>query len=122
MDNKRIEYIVDKDNNVVVAEIKNCYLDAEEMLNEKFVANVTSGFRIDNNYKRYTKFDMNRNYKAVARLHPDDEWNEGRGKAVATDKLTETYHHSMNKRLELYADAFRKIADNIDKYLARQHN
>ena len=122
MDNKRIEYVVDKDNNVVVAEIKNCYLDAEEMLNEKFVASVTSGFRIDNSYKRFTKFDMNRNYKAVARLHPDDEWDEQRGKVIATDKLTETYHHSMNKRLALYADAFRKIADNIDRYLVKQHN
>ena len=122
MDNKRIEYIVDKDNSVVVAEIKNCYMDAENMLNEKFIPSVTSGFRVDNNYKRYTKFDMNRNYKAVARLHPDDEWDERRGKVVATDKLTETYHHSMNKRLALYAEAFRKIADNIDKYLAKQHN
>jgi hypothetical protein len=122
MNNKRIKYVVDKDNDVVVAEIKNCYFDAECMMNEKFIPNVTSGFRINNNCQRNTKFDMNRNYKAVAHLHPDDEWNEQRGKAVATDKLTETYHNSMNKRLAQYADSFRKIADSIDKYLAKQHN
>lgn len=78
MDNKRVKYVVDKDNGVVVAEIKDCWEDAEDMLNKKFIPSVTSGFNIYN-IPKITKFDMNRNYRAVARLHPDDEWNENRG-------------------------------------------
>lgn len=120
MDNKRVNYITDKDNGVVVAEIDGCYFDAENMINNKFIPCVTSGMQISNTYK-YSKFDMNRKYKAVAKLHPEDEWNEQRGKAIACDRLTETYHNSMNKRLAKYVDDFRKIADNIEKYLNDRH-
>lgn len=119
MNNNRASYIIDKGNNVVVAEITGCLFDAEDMMNNRFIPSVTSGFQLANTGKN--KFDMNRNYKAVAKLHPDDQWDEKRGKKIANDKLTELYHHSMNKRLAKYANDFRKIADNIDKYLEDRH-
>lgn len=119
MDYERASYIIDKGNNVVVAEIDNCLFDAEDMMNKRFIPSVTSGFQVSNVGRN--KFDMNRNYKAVAKLHPDDQWDEKRGKKIANDKLTEVYHHSMNKRLAKYAKDFRKIADNIDKYLEDRH-
>lgn len=119
MDYKRVGYIIDKGNNVVVAEIDGCLFDAEDMMNNRFIPSVTSGLHVSNVGKN--KFDMNRNYKAVAKLHPDDQWDEKRGKKIANDKLTEVYHHSMNKRLAKYAKDFRKIADNIDKYLEDRH-
>lgn len=119
MNNNRASYIIDKGNNVVVAEITGCLFDAEDMMNNRFIPSVTSGFQLANTGKN--KFDMNRNYKAVAKLHPDDQWDENRGKKIANDKLTELYHHSMNKRLAKYANDFRKIADNIDKYLEDRH-
>jgi hypothetical protein len=119
MDNNRASYIIDKGNNVVVAEITGCLFDAEDMMNNRFIPSVTSGFQLANTGRN--KFDMNRNYKAVAKLHPDDQWDEKRGKKIANDKLTEVYHHSMNKRLAKYAKDFRKIADNIDKYLEDRH-
>lgn len=119
MDYKRVGYIIDKGNNVVVAEIDGCLFDAEDMMNNRFIPSVTSGFQLANTGRN--KFDMNRNYKAVAKLHPDDQWDEKRGKKIANDKLTEVYHQSMNKRLAKYAKDFRKIADNIDKYLEDRH-
>lgn len=119
MDYKRVGYIIDKGNNVVVAKIDGCIFDAEDMMNNRFIPSVTSGFQIANT--GMNKFDMNRNYKVVAKLHPDDQWDEKRGKKIANDKLTEVYHQSMNKRLAKYAKDFRKIADNIDKYLEDRH-
>ena len=119
MDNNWVCYIIDKGNKVVVAEITGCLFDAEDMMNNRFIPSVTSGFHLANTGGN--KFDMNRNYKAVAKLHPDDQWDEKRGKKIAHDKLTELYHHSMNKRLAKYANDFRKIADNIDKYLEDRH-
>ena len=119
MNNNRASYIIDKGNNVVVAEITGCLFDAEDMMNNRFIPSVTSGFHLANTGNN--KFDMNRNYKAVAKLHPDDQWDEKRGKKIAHDKLTELYRHSMNERLAKYANDFRKIADNIDKYLEDRH-
>ena len=119
MDNKRVNYISDKNNGVVVAEINGCFSDAADVINDKFIPSVTSGFTLYNSYR--SKFDMNRKYKAVARLHPEDEWDEQRGKIIACDRLTEAYHNSMNKRLALYAEDFRKIADNIEQYLNERH-
>ena len=119
MNNNRASYIIDKGNNVVVAEITGCLFDAEDMMNNRFIPSVTSGFHLADTCSN--KLEMNRKYKAVAELHPDDQWDEKRGKKIAHDKLTEVYHHSMNKRLAKYAKDFRKIADNIDKYLEDRH-
>lgn len=119
MNNKRVNYVVNEKNGIVAAEIKKCTDDVEDMMNERFIPCVTSSFTVSNRF--YSKYDMNHKYRAVARLHPEDEWDENRGKVIATNKLTEVYHESMNKRLTKYADDFRKIADNIDKYLADRH-
>ena len=123
MDNDRVKFMVDRDNKVVVAEIKSCTFDALELVNRKFVSNTTSGIEINvGDLLRNPKFEMNHSYKAVARLRDGDEWDEQVGKAVALDKLTEVYHNGVNKRLENYSTYLRKIADNIDAYLAKQHN
>lgn len=119
MDNNRVTYVVDKQNKVCVAEIKDVAFAAEDMLNDRIIPCVTSGFRVHNSM--ISKYNMNYNYKAVAKLHPDDVWDEERGKKIANDKLTERYHNSVNNRLAKYASDFRKIADSIDKYLADRH-
>ena len=117
MNNGRVKYIVNKNQGVVVAEIDQCKYDAEYMMNDRFIPDVTSSFTVSNTFNKTPRHNMNVKYKAVARLHPEDEWDEQRGKIVATNKLTESYHNSMNKRLARYAEDFRKIADNIEKYL-----
>ena len=123
MDSKRVKYTIDRDNKVVVAEIKNCTFDAVDLVNRKFVSNTTSGIEINvGDLLRNPKFEMNHSYKAVARLRDGDEWNEQIGMDVARNKLTEAYHNGVNKRLANYATYLRKIADNIDTYLKKQHN
>ena len=123
MDNQRVKYTIDRNNNIIVAEIKSCTFDALDLVNRKFVANTTSGIVITvGAILRNPKFEMNHSYKAVARLRDGDEWDEQVGKAVALDKLTEVYHNGVNKRLANYSTYLRKIADNIDEYLAKQHN
>lgn len=123
MNNERVKYTVDKSNGVVIAEINKTMFDALNFVNRKFVQNVTSGIEITTgDIWRNPKFEMNHKYKAVARLRPGDEWDEKRGKDVALDKLTEVYHNGLNKRLANYATYLRKIADNIEEYLAKQHN
>ena len=119
MDNKRVNFVVNEKNGIVAAEIERCAYDAEDMINDRFIPCVTSGFMV--NSRLHSKYSMNYKYRAVARLHPEDKWDENRGKVVANNKLTEVYHDSMNKRLAKYADDFRKIADNIDKYLAERN-
>lgn len=120
MDNNRVSYIVDEKNGICVAEINNCSFDAERMVNERFIPCVTSKIQISNDFFT-SKYNMNRKYKAVAKLHPEDKWDEKRGIKIANDKLTELYHASLNKHLSKYADDFRRIADNIDKYLEDRH-
>lgn len=120
MDNKRVNFVVNEKNGIVAAEINGCAWDVEAMMNDRFIPCVTSDFTVSNKYA-CGKYGMNFKYRAVARLHPEDEWDEHRGKVVATNKLTEAYHDSMNKRLAKYAEDFRKIADNIDKYLTDRH-
>lgn len=121
MNNRRVNYVVNEKNGIVAAEIKGCVYDAEAMINDRFIPCVTSGLTVSCSPYGNRKYDMNYKYRAVARLHPEDEWDENRGKVVATNKLTEAYHESMNKRLAKYADDFRKIADNIDQYLKDRH-
>lgn len=119
MDNKRVNFVVNEKNGIVAAEIERCGYDAEDMINDRFIPCVTSGFMVSN--RLHSKYGMNYKYRAVARLHPEDQWNEQRGKVVATNKLTEVYHDSMNKRLAKYAEDFRKIAENIEQYLKDRH-
>ena len=120
MNNKRVNFVVNEKNGVVAAEIKNCVWDAEAMMNDRFIPGITSSFTVSN--KCYDdRHNMNFKYRAIARLHPEDEWHENRGKTVAVNKLTETYHNSLNKRLAKYAEDFRKIADNIEQYLTDRH-
>lgn len=119
MDNNRVSFAIDKENGVVVSTIDGCMFDAEYMMNHRFIPCVTSKITVNNDF--CSKYNMNRKYKAVARLHPEDKWDEKRGMKIANDKLTETYHASLNRRLAKYADDFRKIADNIDKYLEDRH-
>lgn len=120
MNNNRVNFVVNEKHGIVAAEIKDCVWDAEAMMNDRFIPSVTSSFTVSNKYAN-DRHNMNFKYRALARLHPEDQWDENRGKVVAVNKLTEVYHESMNKRLAKYADDFRKIAENIEQYLKDRH-
>lgn len=98
MNNTRVKYNVLPAVGIVTAEIEGCSFDAINMFNDRFMSNSTSSMKL-----QATKFDerflMPFKFKAVARLHPDDKWDERIGKRVALDHLTEKYHWSLNKHL-----------------------
>lgn len=117
MDKTRVKYIVDEKNGIVVAEIDGCRYDAIHELNNRFIPNVTSGIDVDWDFGN-RKFLMKDKYRAIARCHEDDTWNEEFGKRVACAKLTDVYHRSMNKRLNLFVTKFSRIIDDITAYLS----
>lgn len=117
MNKTRVKYIVDEKNGIVVAEIDGCRYDAIEELNRRFIPNVTSGIDIVWNYGNH-KFLMKDKYRAIAKCHKDDTWDAEFGKRIACAKLTDVYHRSMNKRLNLFVSKFSRIIDGITTYLA----
>ena len=116
MDKTRVKYIVDEKNGIVVAEIDHCRYDAIEELNSRFIPNVTSGIEVWS--KGNPKFLMKDKYRAVAKCHKEDTWDAEFGKRVACAKLTDVYHRSMNKRLNLFATKFSRIVGEISAYLS----
>ena len=117
MDKTRVNYIVDEKNGVVVAEINNCRYDAIEKLNSRFIPNTTSGITVFPT-GWFSKFAMNNKYRAVAKKHPDDEWNETTGKREALNKLTDIYEAALNRRLALFMQKFDRIVGEVADYLS----
>jgi hypothetical protein len=117
MDKTRVNYIVDETNGVVVAEIDGCRYDAIEELNNRFIPNVTSGIMVAWDFNN-RKFLMKDKYRAVAKCHEEDTWDEDFGKRVACAKLTDVYHRSMNKRFNLFVAKFSRIIEEVSDYLS----
>lgn len=117
MDKTRVKYIVDETNRIVVAEIDGCRFDAVEELNNRFIPNVTSGIVVAWDFNN-CKFMMKDKYRAVAKCHEEDTWDAEFGKRVACAKLTDVYHRSMNKRLNLFAAKFSRIVAEVSNYLS----
>ena len=117
MDKTRVNYIVDEKNRIVVAEIYGCRHDAIEELNNRFIPNVTSGIITSWDYNN-CKFLMKDKYRAVAKCHEEDIWDAEFGKRVACAKLTDVYHRSLNKRLNLFVAKFSRIVNEVSDYLS----
>lgn len=117
MDKTRVTYIVDEKNGIVVAEINGCRHDAIEKLNNRFIPNITSGITVSP-IGWFSKFAMNYKYRAVAKKHPDDEWNETIGKREALNKLTDVYEAALNRRLALFMQKFDQIVGDVAAYLS----
>jgi hypothetical protein len=117
MDKTRVKYIVDEKNGIVVAEIDGCRHDAIEELNRRFIPNITSGIGVMWDFGN-PKFLMKDKYRAVAKCHAEDTWDAEFGKRVACAKLTDVYHRSMNKRLNLFVTKFSRIVGEISDYLS----
>lgn len=115
----RVTFKVFPEHRVVVAEISNCTYDAKDTINS-IVASSTSAFCIVS-----CRFDeqllMDYSYKAVARCHPEDEFNEEAGKKIALKKLAEAYNKSLNKHVAAYLKHFEATTENLHSYLAKRH-
>jgi hydroxymethylpyrimidine pyrophosphatase-like HAD family hydrolase len=114
MNHNRVEYKVIPENRVVIATIKNTSGDALREFNKKFLSNATADLMLMAHTSE--KFRMKNSYKSVARCHPEDVFDENKGKAIALKKLSEKYNKSLDKRLAHIMVAFDKTLETMDKY------
>lgn len=116
MDNKRVKYVVVKDKGIVRAVISDCEYDAIYAFNKKFMLPSTHSLGMIINCDN-EKFTMPYQFSAVARLHPEDEWNEEVGKDIALKKLSEKYNKSLDRHLSNMFDTLISVMGKMSTYL-----
>ena len=79
MNIERVKYVVVKDKGIVRAIISGCEYDAFEAFHKKIMLPSTHYLALCANGD-HEKFVMPYQFSAVARLHPEDEWDEETGK------------------------------------------
>ena len=97
-----IKYVVIPERREVVAMINDTAYSAieriEKLCNKYFPENSVGVFPI------YTKYKMPYRFKAIAKCHPSDEWDEEVGKQVAREKVLNNYYNSLDKRVEEFVN------------------
>lgn len=116
MNNNRVNYIVIKDKGIVRATITECEYDAFAEFNVKFMF-PSSGYLTLLPCDAHDKFIMPYQFTAVAKLHPEDEWDEEVGKKIALKKLTEKYNQSLDKHMANMYDVLSRVMDKAAIYL-----
>lgn len=118
MDNTRVEYKVMPEQGIVIARIYGTDHDAIDTFNRKFFANTTSALSVVREYWNNDngRFTMPRSFKAIARCHPEDVFDEEKGKKIALNKLSEKYNHSLDKHLANIMLVLDKTLKNMDEY------
>lgn len=119
MNKNRVIYSVFPEHKIVVAEIRGCELDAVNIVNGRFVPHATSALHVGVNYYD-ERFVMPYKFKGVAKCHEDDVFDVEVGKRIALNKLTETYHKSLNTHLWNYTKYLSDGVDNIVDYLEKR--
>jgi hypothetical protein len=104
MNHNRVTYKVIPEHRVVIAEIDSTDFDALREFNDKYLAHSTSALRLRVD-KYDEKFLMPHSFKAVARCHPEDEFDIEKGKRIALDRLADKYTNSLNRHLNNYIRA-----------------
>ena len=116
MDISRVEFKELPEHGIIIAEIRGTARDAMDEFNDKFLAQSTSSLSLW--AERYDeKFLMPRMFRAVARKHPDDEWNVEFGKRIALNKLIDKYEASKNKHLANIMVYMDKTLETLSKSL-----
>ena len=118
MDNTRVEYKVIPEKRIVIANIYGTEHDAIDIFNGKFFANTTSALSIVREYWNHDngRFTMPRSFKAVARCHPEDVFDEEKGKKIALNKLSEKYNRSLDKHLANIMLVLDRTLKTMDHY------
>ena len=117
MDVSRVEYLHFPEQGIVVAKIAGCTWDALEEINRKFVEPSTCEIQFEERFSRkHNAFRMPFSFKAVARCHEEDEYDEKKGEAIALRKLTDKYQSALNKRFYLFMKHMDKSLKIMDKY------
>lgn len=116
MNINRVKYVVIKDKGIVRAIISGCKYDAFDAFDKKFMLPSTHYLTLCANGK-HEKFIMPYQFSAVAKLHPEDEWDEETGKKIALKKLSEQYNHSLDKHISNMHDALSSVMEKLEAYL-----
>lgn len=120
MNINRVKYVVIKDKGIVRAIISGCKYDAFDAFDKKFMSPSTHYLALCVN-ENHEKFIMPYQFSAVAKLHPEDEWNEETGKKIALKKLSEQYNRSLDKHLANMYDALSSATDKMKVYLEERN-
>lgn len=117
---ENVRYSVVESRGIIRASITDCEYDAIMEFNKRFVAHSTSAFCVcakDDD----SRFIMPHKFSVTVRLHPDDVWDEKRGKDIATRRLAEKYNNSLDKHLFNIYKAFMKSMGKMETYLSDHH-
>lgn len=115
-----IEYKVYENQGMVVAIAQNCTYDAINRFAAKFVKTTSSylniGFSSLFSFPDL-RFYMPNTIRAMARLHPEDKWDEHVGKKIAYKKLCNKYEQAITKRMRNIFNVLCDVLDKADKEL-----
>lgn len=117
MNNNRVIFKVIPEHRIVKAEINDCEFDAISEFNRKFLAHSTSSLTLAPANIYDEKFMMHNTYSVVVRCHPDDEFDEEKGKRLALDRLADKYTKSLNKHLGNILNSLDKCLDKLAEYI-----
>lgn len=118
MNNNRVIFKVFPEHRIIKAEIDDCMFDAINEFNRKFLAHSTSSLALSTFYCKGEKFLMPNTYSVVVRCHPDDEFDEEKGKRLALDRLADKYTKSLNKHLDNILISLDKSLERLAEYLS----
>lgn len=116
MDISRVTFKELPEHGIIIAEIRDTAFDAEFEFNRKFLAQSTASLELWTKMGD-EKFRMPKMFRAIARKHPDDEWNVEVGKRIALNKLIDKYEASKNKHLANIMVYMDKTLETLSKAL-----
>lgn len=109
-----VQYIIDKDKRTIVAILN---VSATKIATE--VRNIIT--KRSNNYFTVigvipsNKLLLNGKYVGKAKAHPDDKWDENKGKEIALLRAQKAYMTERAKIMRGLEDVFDDIEDNVEK-------
>lgn len=116
MNVERVKYVVIEDKGIVKATISGCEHDAFDVFDSKFMLPSTNYLVLCCN-EEHERFNMPHQFSAVAKLHPEDEWNVEVGKKIALKKLSEKYNHSLDKHIANMYKTMKSVMEKAEIYL-----
>lgn len=119
---ENVQYTVIKDNGIIKAEVHGCTLDAFREFNKRFMFHSTSKMRIlCEEFHGSFNFIMPEKFSVIVKLHPDDVWDEEKGKKIALRRLATKYNNALDKRLHNMYKALDKSMCKLEAYLEDHH-